>query len=95
MGWACERRLDYIDFRLTTASHVRRADLVRTFGVSVPQASSDLAHFLALHPGAMVYNKTAKRYAARPDYSTLRGLTDRVLAALRLLAAEGHPLGWH
>src|SRR5262245_37941660 len=98
-SWEAERRLDYIDFRLVTAGHVRRADLVRTFGVSVPQASADLNRFLRRHRGAMRYDKTAKRYEAALGFLsseslTRRGLTPAAIRAIKALHAQGHPLGW-
>ena len=40
--WSVGQRLEFIDFRLFWEGHVNRGDLVSFFGVSVPQASSDL-----------------------------------------------------
>ena len=37
MGWAADRRLDYIAFRLVTAGVVRRTDVERTLGVHAGQ----------------------------------------------------------
>ena len=60
--WATDRRLDYIDWRLSQHGDICRADIMAVFGVSEPQASIDLNAFLAAHPGAMEYDKSAKRY---------------------------------
>lgn len=55
-------RLDYIGWRLDTKGSIRRADLVRSFGISTPQASVDLAAFQATYPGVLQYDVSAKRY---------------------------------
>lgn len=93
-NWFAQRRLDYIDFRLVTVGHIRRGDIMAEFGVSMPQASADLNRFLSLAPGAMVYDKSAKRYVARRGYRTLRGHTPGVIAFIGALNRAGHPLGW-
>jgi len=43
---------------------VNLADLIDTFGISVPQASKDLALYQEQAPGNVVYDKSAKRYVA-------------------------------
>lgn len=74
MTWAIDRRLDYIDWRLAEQGSVRRADIMITFQVSAQQASTDLGAFDRAHPGAMNYDKTAKRYVpARTKYRPRRG----------------------
>jgi hypothetical protein len=85
--WSVERRLEFIDFRLFWEGHVNRSDLVEFFGVSVPQASSDLTHYQDLARGNAVYDKTLKRYVAgtrfRPVFFTPSA--DRYLAQLRMI----------
>lgn len=92
MTWATDRRLDYIDWRLSVHGEVQRADLARQFGVSVQQASADLGAFDAAHAGAMRYDKSAKRYvpAGRQKRHRAR-LYDFAWAAedRRLAAAAG------
>lgn len=95
VNWAAERRLDYIDFRLVTAGTVRRADIMRTFGVSLPQASGDLSHFMRLYRKALLYDKSAKQYVPRHEgYQTRRGFTPNVIRAFAQLRSAGHALGW-
>lgn len=60
--WAAQRRLDFIDWRLSEVGEIQRADLMRVFAVSEQQASVDLNAYLAAHPQAMSYDKSAKRY---------------------------------
>src|SRR4029079_1545530 len=87
--WGVERRLEFIEFRLFWEGGVNRADLIDTFGISVPQASKDLSLYQEQAPGNVVYDKSAKRYVASegfkplyldsdPDayFSRLRALTD-------------------
>lgn len=96
LSWPVARRLDYIDWRLSMLGAVQRADIIRVFGVSMQQASIDLASFEREHPGIMSYDKSAKRYVpARANYRSQRGMDDpNVRRALSLLAGAGHPMGW-
>lgn len=93
-NWFAERRLDYIDFRLLTAGSIQRADIIRTFGVSMPQASADLNRFLDLYPESLVYDKSAKCYTPAKKYKTHRGITPTTITAFVLLRAVGSPIGW-
>lgn len=63
--WFEQYRLTWIAESLRVYGFIQRGHLVRKFGISVPQASLDLNRFLALHPRAMTYDLTAKRYVAR------------------------------
>ena len=64
LKWGVERRLEFIEFRLFWEGSINRAALVETFGVSVPQASKDLALYQERAPGNMEYDTRAKRYVA-------------------------------
>jgi hypothetical protein len=94
--WSVARRLDYIDWRLGVHGAVRREDIVSTFGVSAGQASVDINAFIALYPGVMDYDKSAKQYVpAKSPYRARRGMDDpNVRRAISLLAGAGHPMGW-
>lgn len=94
MNWAQERRLDYIDFRMVTCGWVSRSDLIRTFGISLPQASTDLGSFLTLYPDSLVYDKSAKLYKPCAKYKTRRGFSVAVIEAVHRLQNAKHPLGW-
>jgi hypothetical protein len=95
-SWEAERRLDYIDYRMATAGSINRLDIMRTFGVSEPQASKDISTFIRIHPNAIAYDKFNKRYVPSPAvvYRTRRGMTERVILLLTALSREGHPMGW-
>lgn len=85
--WSVEQRLEFIDFRLYWEGHVNRSDLVDHFGISVPQASADLANYRAIARGNAVYDKTRKKYVAssrfKPVFFDPSG--DEYLAQLRLI----------
>lgn len=62
--WGQGRRLEFIDFRLYWEGKVNRSDLTKFFGVSVPQASLDLAKYIEIAPHNVIYDRTAKAYVA-------------------------------
>ena len=86
-SWGAEQRLEFIEFQLCWEGGVNRADIVRRFGVSVPQASMDLAAYREAAPHNLVYDSTAKRYVAPRNFEPLyRANPDRYLAQLRAVA---------
>lgn len=66
--WGTERRLEFIEFRLYWEGGVRRGDITEKFGVSTPQASTDLGLYQQLAPGNLVYDASAKRYVSTEDF---------------------------
>ncbi|MDQ0080983.1 hypothetical protein J2W35_001320 [Variovorax boronicumulans] len=72
--WGQERRLEFIDFRLQWDGRINRADLTRFFGISIPQASADLARYQELFPGNTRYSPSDKYYLTldthRPGFQT-------------------------
>lgn len=86
-SWGAEQRLEFIEFRLFWEGGVNRADIVQRFGVSVPQASMDLAAYRASAQQNLVYDSTAKRYVASANFKPLyRVNPDRYLAQLRAIS---------
>lgn len=69
--WGVERRLEFIEFRLFWEGGVNRSDIVAAFDVSVPQASKDLTLYQERAPQNAIYDKSAKRYIAGPDFKPL------------------------
>src|SRR6266436_6236336 len=88
LRWSVERRLAFVEERLFWLGEVNRMDLVRRFGVSMSQASADIARYLALRP-AVAYDKSAKRYVAGAGFRPVLGAPDarRLLGELRLVEA--------
>jgi hypothetical protein len=89
LRWSVERRLAFIEERLFWLGAVNRTDLVRRFGVSMSQASADIARYLAHEPPYVVYDKSGKRYAATDEFRPVLAAPDatRFLGELRLVEA--------
>lgn len=65
MRWYQQQRLDWIAETLRVFGFINREHLMRKFGISQPQASSDLAAFQRANPGLMTYDLSAKRYTVK------------------------------
>jgi len=66
--WGIERRLEFVEFRLFWEDGVNRSDIVEEFGVSVPQASKDLALYREQAPDNIRYDRSLKRYFASDTF---------------------------
>jgi predicted DNA-binding transcriptional regulator YafY len=90
LRWGVERRMEFIDFRLYWEGRINRADLMRFFGVSVQQASADIARYQELAPDNLTYDRSAKRYLAGAGYRPVFKVddSDRYLAQLRSLGEK-------
>ena len=79
MNWFAQQRLDWIGEALRVFGFVNREHLMRKFGISQPQASADLRAFERLHPQAMTYDLSAKRYVSttQPVVGSIRGIVGR------------------
>ena len=64
MNWFEQHRQEWIEEMLAVYGFINRDHLMRKFSISQPQASKDLQTFQRLHPDAMRYNLTTKRYEA-------------------------------
>lgn len=62
VNWFTDQRQRWIAETVGIFGFINRDHIVRKFGVSVPQASVDLREFQRLHPRAIKYNQTSKRY---------------------------------
>ena len=67
--WGPERRLEFIDFRLQWDGRLNRSDLMEHFGISVPQASADIAAYAELAPDNLVYDRSARVYVASSGFA--------------------------
>lgn len=64
MRWFEQHRMEWIAETLRVFGFINREHLERKFGISTPQASADVNRFMRLYPGAMSYDKSAKRFIA-------------------------------
>lgn len=69
--WSVDQRLEFIDFRIFWEGAIRRADLVDKFGVSVPQASLDLAKYRESAPSNIEYDASRKSYIAGKNFKPI------------------------
>ena len=84
LSWGLDSRLQFIDFRLRWERRINRMDLTEHFGISVPQASLDIAKYTELAPSNLAYDRSSKTYTAAPDFQPLyqRSSAQRYLAEL-------------
>lgn len=66
-------RLNFIEYCLETNGFVGREVLTSFFGISKPQASTDLTRYQELAFGNMRYNKQTKRYERTEKYKPWTG----------------------
>lgn len=88
MRWGTEQRLEFIEFSLFWEGAVNRSDITARFGVSVPQASSDLSLYRDLAPDNITYDASEKRYRPTETFDPrfLKPNAERYLAQLRAVA---------
>lgn len=98
--WSQEQRLEFIDFRLYWEGIINRGDLTLFFGISVPQASLDIARYIELAPENMEYDRKKKAYFATPHFKPVitspqaHGYLNPLLGvASGTLQKEAAPLG--
>ena len=86
--WGAEQRLEFIEFRVFWEGGVNRSEITDRFGVSTPQASSDISLYRELAPTNLIYDSSAKRYVASPEFAPrfLKPNPDRYLAQLKAVA---------
>lgn len=99
--WGQERRLEFIDVRLRWDGRINRSDLTTFFGISVPQASLDIARYVELAPDNAVYDRSARVYLAGERFKPLypsntpqRFLNELLAQAAGVLQPELTFLGW-
>jgi hypothetical protein len=87
--WSQERRLEFIDFRLRWDGRLNRTDLVHFFGISVPQASLDIALYEELAPGNLAYDRSARVYLPGPQFRACYPTSSPQRYLHELLTSEG------
>lgn len=73
LRWSQEARLRAIDAAAFWEGRVNRADLMRRFGISVPQATTDLREYQARAPGNLRYDLREKAYVTEAGFQPLFG----------------------
>jgi hypothetical protein len=62
LNWGAERRNAFIEFRVFWHGRINRSDLIETFGISLQQASLDLAGYADQWKRNLVYDKSQRAY---------------------------------
>ena len=85
LNWGAERRNAFIEFRAFWHGRINRADLIETFGISLQQASLDLAGYADQWKRNLIYDKSQRAYVKgrnfQPKFITLSA--DDYFAQLR------------
>lgn len=66
--YAVIQRLRLIDIVLEHENVFNRKILMDYFGISMPQASKDLAYYTKLAPGNLIYDRSGKTYRRAPTF---------------------------
>jgi predicted DNA-binding transcriptional regulator YafY len=90
--WSQDRRLRFIDFRLQWQGRLNRTDLKTFFGISVPQASADIARYSLQAPGNMEYDRSSKTYIAGKSFRALFESSGAEQYLAQLLAVDNGTL---
>lgn len=86
--WGQERRLAFIDFRLQFEGKLNRVDLCQFFGISIPQASQDLAKYAAFAPDNLRYDASGKVFIRGECFCPRYGSNDAGAYLKDILALE-------
>ena len=89
LRWNIAQRLEFIEFRLVWEGRVNRSDIADRFGVTLQQASADLALYESTAPTNIAYDRNAKTFLAARSFVPhfLREVSDRQLLQLSSIAA--------
>lgn len=71
LPWGARKRLHYLEFKLFWEGRANRGDLTAAFGISIPQASADIAKYQALAPKNMLYNTSGKFYVPAEEFKPI------------------------
>ncbi len=76
LKWNLQRRLEFIDYRLCWCGHINRSDLVKFFGISIPQSSLDLAEYISRAPNNLEYDRREKVYLRTKNFKPVFDICD-------------------
>lgn len=99
--WGQDQRLAFIDFRLRWDGRINRSSLTDFFGISVPQASLDIARYAELAPQNLAYDRSSRVYQITHTFQPLcresqpqRYLTELLASATGVIEPEASFIGW-
>ncbi|MGH8159696.1 MAG: WYL domain-containing protein [Rhodanobacter sp.] len=90
LRWSVSQRFNFIEQRLYWEGRFNKADLVRRFSISAPQATADIAHYRESAPDNLVYDASMKAFVPSPVFAPRFMEPDarQYLSQLLLLADE-------
>lgn len=91
LPWSARRRLEFIEFRLGWYGSFARNDLRNHFGISAPQASTDVERYRSIAPANLHYDPSRKVFLRGEKFERL--LTSEQ-ADRRLLQMQALSRGW-
>lgn len=85
LNWGAERRNAFIEFRVFWHGRINRADLIDTFGISLQQASLDLAGYADKWKRNLIYDKSQRAYVRGRNFAPhfITPSADEYLSQLR------------
>lgn len=85
--WGLAQRFEFVEWRAYWAGRLNRKDLEDEFGISTPQASTDLRRYQEAAPGNIEYDATQKVYLASEGFNPkfLKLSPERYLLQLQAL----------
>jgi hypothetical protein len=91
--WGVEQRLEFIEHRLFWEGGINRGDLIEKYGVSVPQASTDIKMYREIAPNNLEYDGVAKRYVATNTFTPTLTTPDAGEYLADMQGSDGDMLG--
>ncbi|QBB69346.1 WYL domain-containing protein [Pseudolysobacter antarcticus] len=88
LRWNVVQRYAFLEQRLYWEGRVQKADLIKRFGISAPQATIDVVHYHRLFPANLAYDSKVKAFVAGEDFEPnyMRPDARTYLSQLLLLA---------
>ena len=85
LNWGAERRHAFIEFRVFWHGRINRADLISTIGISLQQASLDLASYAEKWKRNLIYDKSQRAYVRGRNFTPhfITPSADEYLSQLR------------
>ncbi len=69
LSWGLRADFNSSISRLRWERRINRMDLTEHFGISIPQASLDIAKYTELAPNNLIYDRSSKTYTAAPSFT--------------------------
>ena len=88
--WNVQRRLEFIDFRLYWEGRLNRHDLTDYFGISTPQATTDIALYQEITGKNLEYSHKERAYTVTPEFVSALSQANgqQYLSQLRLISSQ-------